>query len=72
MQIIKCLKFEIGFENFTKLLQNNLTLALYHFRCCNSKLPIERGILYGIERNRRFCHLCNANAIVDEFHYIFD
>ena len=68
----KIFKTTFGFENYFKLLPTNLALTFCHFRCCNNKLPIEKGILYGIERNRRFCHLCNTNAIGDEFHYIFE
>ena len=68
----KFFKTTFEFENYFKLLPNNLALTFCHFRCCNNKLPIEKGIFYGIERNRRFCHLCNTDALGDEFHYIFD
>ena len=37
----------------------------------NTKLPIETGRWFNIERNERYCTLCNRNEIQDEFHILF-
>ena len=65
-------KDEFKFENYLKCLPRNLALSLCHYRCCNHKLPIEKGRFYCIERDNRTCHMCNSNVLGDEFHYIFE
>ena len=42
------------------------------FRLSNTKLPIETGRYHNIERNRRYCTLCEANCIGDEYHLVFE
>ena len=41
------------------------------FRLGNTKLPIETGRWFNIDRNERYCTLCNRNKIGDEFHLLF-
>ena len=65
-------KSEFSFENYFKVLPRKLALSFCHFRVCNHKLPIEKGIVLNIERNNRICHMCNKNTLGDEFHYIFE
>ena len=37
----------------------------------NTKLPIEIGRWFNIDRNERYCTLCNRNEIGNEFHLLF-
>ena len=46
-------------------------ITLAKFRTTNNRLPIEKGRWDNIERNQRFCPLCNCYLIGDEFHYLF-
>lgn len=72
----KCINYRIFKTNFVleKYLielsvKSYITLA--KFRTTNNRLPIEKGRWDNIERNQRFCPLCNCNLIGDEFHYLF-
>ena len=47
-------------------------VVLCKFRLNNRKLTTERGRYSNIQRERRFCHLCNENMIGDEFHFILE
>ena len=60
------------YEIFLSKLNSKSRLALCRFRLSNHKLPIERGRFSNIERERRFCQLCNENMIGDEFHFILE
>ena len=60
------------YENYLSNLNSKSRLALCRFRLSNHKLPIERGRFSNIERERRFCQLCNGNMIGDEFHFIIE
>ena len=51
---------------------DGIRLVLCKFRLSNHKLPIERGRYSNIEREPRFCQLCNENMIGDEFHFILE
>ena len=42
------------------------------FRCSNHKLAIETGRYVGIERNMRFCNICESNRLGDEYHIMFE
>jgi len=73
----KCLNYRIYketlvFEDYFKILPFNLATTYCKFRCMNHRMPIESGRFMNIERNQRFCLLCNNNLIGDEFHYIFN
>ena len=41
------------------------------FRMGNTKLPIEKGRWFNIDRNERYRALCNRNEIEDECHLLF-
>ena len=60
------------YENYLSNLNSKSRLALCRFRLSNHKLPIERGRFSNIERERRFCQLCNGIMIGDEFHFILE
>ena len=73
----KCINYrifkkEFMFESYLKILPKDLALSLFRYRCCNHKLPIEKGRFNNIERVNRICHLCPTHALGDEFHYIFE
>ena len=59
-------------ENYLSNLYSKSRLVLCKFRISNHKLPIERGLYSNIDRERRFCQLCNENMIGDEFHFILE
>ena len=72
----KCINYRIFKHNFElekyfNLLPSHLSNILCKFRCCNHKMPIETGRYYGVDRDRRYCQLCNIFLIGDEFHYLF-
>ena len=46
-------------------------IVLSKFRTTNNRFPIEKGRWENIERNQRFCHLCNKNLIGNEYQYSF-
>ena len=35
-------------------------------------LNIETGRYYNIDRNERFCNMCNTQSIEDEYHFILE
>ena len=58
-------------EKYLLVLPPNLSRPLCKFRTCNHRLPIQQGRYSGIDRQERFCTLCDCNDIGDEFHYLF-
>ena len=46
--------------------------ALCNLRLSNNRIPKIVGRYKGIERSKRFCHLCVGDYIGDEFHVIFE
>ena len=40
-------------------------------RTSNHNLPVETGRWHSIPREERFCKLCDAKVVGDEFHYLF-
>ena len=64
-------KRELMFEDYLVKLTDFQRTVLCRFRVGSSKLPVERGY-QNIERNRRFCNLCDNNSIGDEFHLLLE
>ena len=60
------------YENYLSNLNSKSRVVLCKFRLSNHKLPIERGRYSNIQRERRFCYLCNENMIGDEFYFILE
>ena len=69
-RIFKDSNFE--FENYLDILENKDRILLCRYRTCNHRLPIETGRWTNIDRNERYCQLCNSNKIGDEYHYILE
>ena len=42
------------------------------YRTSAHNLNIETGRYYNIDRNQRYCNMCNANALEDEYHFILE
>ena len=68
----KCFNFRIfktdfAFEKYIIELPIKAYIDLAKFRTTNNRLPIEKGRWDNIERNERYCNLCNTNLIGDEF-----
>ena len=59
------------FEPFLTLLPERLRIICTQFKLGNTKLLIETGRWFNIDRNVRCCTLCNRNEIGDEFHQLF-
>jgi len=62
----------ICFEEYLDLLPIRLQSHLSKLRLCSIKLAIGTG-RYGnnaIDRNRRFCSLCNLRETEDEYHFV--
>ena len=73
----KCLNYRIykeslEIEKYFSILPLDLSLMFCKFRCMGHKMPIEIGRYMDIERNLRYCHLCDKDLLGDEFHYLFD
>ena len=65
-------KENFEFENYLDILENKDIVLLFRYRTCNHRLPIETGRWTNIDRNDRYCQLCNSNEIGDEYHYILE
>ena len=59
------------FDSYMTLLPERLRILFTQFRMGNTKLPIETGRWFNIDRNEMFCTLFNINEIGDEFHILF-
>lgn len=73
----KCINYRIFktdfmLEKYITKLQPSLYIPIARYRTTNNRLPIEKGRWENIDRNRRFCQLCNKNLIGDEYHYLFE
>ena len=70
---VNCITYRIfkevfEFESYLTLLPERLRILFTQFRLTNTKLSIEPGRGFNIDRNERYCTLCNRNEIGDEFH----
>lgn len=65
-------KTEFNLEKYITELSPKIRITLAKFRTTNNRLPIEKGRWENIERNQRYCHLCNNNSVGDEYHYLFE
>ena len=65
-------KTEFKFENYLVKVPDRLRITLCNFRVGSSKLPVERGRYQNIERERRYCNICNCNKLGDEFHLLLE
>ena len=64
-------KCNIPCEKYLNIIYNlDHRKALTKFRISAHALPIEIGRRNGIERHKRFCNLCPANIMGDEFHIV--
>ena len=66
----KLFKQNYEFEEYLNILNDKDRITYCRFRTGNHKLPIETGRWNRIDRNQRYCNLCQGNEIGDEFHYI--
>jgi hypothetical protein len=69
--LYKGFKTDLNMEKYLISLPEDLRICMSKFRLCNHKLPIEVGRHNNIERNIRFCTLCNKKDLGDEYHYLF-
>ena len=61
-------KFE--FEKYLDILCDKDRSIFCKFRTVNHRLPIETGRWFGIDRQIRYCNLCQTQELGDEFHYL--
>ena len=45
---------------------------LSEYAIINHKLAIETGRYSGIDRNLRYCDMCNLEVLGDEYHFFFE
>lgn len=57
-------------EDDLNILSEKDRITYCRFGPVNHKLPIETGKLNKLERNYRYCNLCQCKEIGDEFHPI--
>lgn len=63
-------KTSLEFEKYLTLLPNSDGLALFKFRTCNNRLPVEALRWQNIPFEHRLCTLCNNGDIGTERHYL--
>ena len=63
---------EFVFEQYLVHLPRSLVKYITKFRLSCTKLPIETGRYTNIDRELRFCNICNSNQIGDEYHLVFE
>ena len=83
--VIQCLKQNGKLEIYTHVKSNNhferylfeisnldIRKAISKLRLSAHKLPIEKGRLLNIPRHQRYCELCSARIVGDEFHILME
>ncbi len=67
------LKRNFKMEKYLICLNKNQPIAICKFRTNNTHLPKVTGRYKKtkVERNKRFCTLCNENKLGDEYHILF-
>jgi len=65
-------KEKLEFEEYFNILNLSDSIKICRFRTTNHHLPVETGRWRHIERENRFCHLCNCQKLGDEYHYILE
>ena len=67
-------EFKKDFKLETYLLLENRKhrQAICNFRLLNNRIPKIIGRYKGLDRNKRFCDLCDGSYIGDEFHVLFE
>ena len=66
----KLFKHNFEFEKYLETLPNKDANTFCRFRAGNHRLPIETGRWQNIERQNRYCTLCDSLEIGDEFHCV--
>ena len=70
--LYKNVKTEFKLEPYLLKLSRDVFRYIIKLRCSNYKLGIETGRYYGIDRNLRYCDMCNLDVLGDEYHIFFD
>ena len=65
-------KTECKLEPYLLKLSRDVFRYIVKLRCSNHKLAIETGRYYGIDRNLRYCGMCNLDVLGDEYHVFFE
>jgi len=55
-----------------KLVSRNLRSCITKLRLCAHNLRIHTGRYEHLDRNVRYCQVCNIHEIEDEFHFVFN
>ena len=72
-KLVTYCKFKTSFcfeEYLNKLHNNDLRQLLARFRLSSHNLEIETGTYNRIDRDSRYCKLCNQNRIENEYHFL--
>ena len=67
----KEVKLSFEFEHYLdKLVSRNLRSCITKLRVCAHNLRIHNGRYKHLDRNVRYCQVCNIHDIEDEFHFV--
>ena len=70
--LYKYIKTDFEFVDYLIHLPWSIAIWIVKLRTVNHKLAIETGIYINIDRELRFCELCNMDKIGDEYHLFFE
>ena len=65
-------KTEFKLEPYLLKRSRDVFRYIVKIRCSNHKMAIETGRYYGIDRNLRYCDMCNLDVLGDEYHVFFE
>ena len=63
-------KYSIKLKQYFLVLERKNHLSFVKFRTANHRLPVEVLRWEGVPHSERICHLCDANDVADELHYL--
>jgi hypothetical protein len=70
--LYKSYKLDFEFEKYLILLNKQSRKLMIKFRTSNHKLPVERGRYANVDRNNRYCDICDRQILGDEFHLLLE
>ena len=65
-------KQDFGFESYINDMLPKWRYFMCRFRTLNHRLPIEIGRYARVDRQQRYCSLCNDQRLGDEFHVLLE
>jgi len=73
LTLYKELKLSFEFEPYLdKLVSRNVRSCITKLRMCAHNIKTHTGRYEHLDRNVRYCQVCNIHDIEDEFHFVFN